>query len=165
MRTAQKLLWAALVLSALPLCRGAKDPSGGEHFDLVGIDYKKPQELSDAFFNPFKIQASIGSGSQKKDGAAVTNDTITDALGKRGVSGILYAPQGDRNRVIVGDQVFGIGDEITFPNADSDALSPLVPGASVVLRTVTSGSLGLDVTPDGEPARRIAYPLRAFWRP
>jgi hypothetical protein len=163
MKTALHLILAALAVAAVPL--RAKDPAGGEHFELVGTDYKKPQELSDSFFNPFKIQASIGSGAQRKEGAAVSNDTITDAVGKRGVSGILYASKSERNRVIIGDEVFGVGDELGFPNADSDAVSPLVPGATVVLRSVASASLTFDVTPDGEPARRVVYPLRAFWRP
>jgi hypothetical protein len=164
MKTPLPILIAALALGAPFL--GAKDaPVDGDHFDLVGPDYKKPQQLSDAFFNPFKIQASTESASQRKDGAAVTNEAITDAVGHRGVSGVLYAPQGDRNRVIIGDQVFGVGDELTFPSATSDTLAPLVPGASVVLRAVAKGSLSFDVTPDGEPPRRVSFPLKAFWRP
>jgi hypothetical protein len=164
MKATLTIFLAAAALEA-PLLGAKETAAGGEQFDLVRTDYKKPQELSDSFFNPFKIQASTESGSQRKEGAAVTNEAITDAIGRRGVSGVLFAPHGDRNRVIIGDQVFGVGDELTFPNPDSDAISPLVPGATVVLRSVASGTLSFDVTPDGETARRVAFPLRAFWRP
>jgi hypothetical protein len=159
MKTMLCFLLVALAAEA-PL-RGAKEAD--VDFNPVGIDYKKPQDLPDTFFNPFKIAAGVDS--QKKDSATVTNDTIIEALGHRGISGIIYAQRDSRNRVIIGDQVFGVGDELAFPNDTKDTPDPLVTGASVVLREVGKANLTLDVSPEGEPARRMTFPLRAFWRP
>jgi hypothetical protein len=159
MKTLSRFLLAALV-SGAPFC-GAKEAS--DDFNPIGIDYKKPQDLPDSFFNPFKVQSA--GESQKKDSATVTDDAIVEALGHRGISGIIYALREGRNRVIIGDQVFGVGDELTFPNDAKDVPDPLIAGASVVLREVGKANLTLEVTPESEPVRRLTFPLRAFWRP
>ncbi len=71
------------------------------------------------------------------------------------------------NKVIIGDQVFGVGEELSFPTKDTakDEPDPLVAGASVVLLEVKPESLTVEITAEGEPPRRLAYPLRNFWRP
>jgi hypothetical protein len=133
-------------------------------FGLIGPDYKKPREVPDVFFNPFKIQASSAiAAGPKKD--AVSNEAIAEAIARRGVTGIVCAPDGHASRVIIGDQVFAAGDELSFPVGEKDGLAPLVPGASTVLREVGPESLSFEVTPDGEAARRLNFPLRDFWRP
>jgi hypothetical protein len=160
MKTLPCILLAGLI-SGLPL-RGATDAGG---FNSVRPDYKKEQELPDTFFNPFKVQSTAESDLQKKDSATITNEAISDALSHRGISGVIYASRDSHDRVIIGDQVFGVGDELTFPNDAKDAPDPLVTGANVVLREVGTASLSFDVTPEGEPARRMNFPLRAFWHP
>lgn len=159
---------ALLFLLAFLACKArcaSSAPAEGGGFAGVGIDYKKPQELSASFFNPFRIQSASDSAMQKKDSATVTNDVVAGALAHRGVSGIIYTRQGGGSEVIIGDQVFGVGDELTFPDEGKDDPVPLVSGASVVLRGVGAGNLAFDVSPEGEPVRRMTYSLRGFWRP
>jgi hypothetical protein len=103
------------------------------------------------------------SAGPKKD--AVTNEAVAEAIARRGVTGIVCAPGGDASRVIIGDQVFAAGDELSFPVGNKDGLAPLLPGASTVLREVRPESLIFEITPDGEGARRLDFPLRDFWRP
>jgi hypothetical protein len=167
MKSALILLLAALAvvpLSGAPASSPASAPSGAALFEQVGSDYKKPQEVPDTFFNPFKIQAT-GSAAPKKGGAAITNELVSDAVGRRGVSGLAYAKTADASHVIIGDQVFGIGDELTFPDGDTGGSVPLVAGAIVVLRQIGAQDLALDLTPEGEATRRINLPLHAFWQP
>jgi hypothetical protein len=131
---------------------------------LIGTDYKKPSELPDTFFNPFKVEATSESMLQKK-GAAVTEQSVAEAVGRRGVSGILFGSKGGLNQVIIGDQVFHVGDELTFPEGDAGASAPLVPGASVILREIGEKNLVFDFSAEGESGRRSTYSLRNFWRP
>jgi hypothetical protein len=135
-------------------------------FGSVGTDYKKPQVLNDSFFNPFKAQAPE-SILQKQESASVTNEAVGAAIGHRGISGLVYATAGETDKVIIGDQVFSIGDELEFPPKDAtqDGPVPLVSGASIVLREVKAQSLTFEITPEGEASRQLVYPLRGFWRP
>jgi hypothetical protein len=133
-------------------------------FSLVGADYKKPQELPDSFFNPFKIDTAFESALQKK-AEPVTNEAVTDALDRHGVSGITYASEPGQNRVLIGDQVFGVGDELTFPDMEKGGSQPLMTGASITLREINPGYLSFDVTPEGEAAHRLSFSLRNFWKP
>ena len=155
------LLPLGLLVALAPLLRGA-DPAD-DPFRLFGVDYKKPQELPENFFNPFKNQAT-GSDLARREAASVTNESVASAIGRRGIFGIVYAPDARTDRVVVGDQVFCLGDELSFPNGDQAAFSPLVAGASVVLREVRPDNLQFDVVPEGEPARRLVFSLRGFWR-
>jgi hypothetical protein len=176
MKTALSLLCSALVLCALraedappapppaPAAAPASAPAPASPFSLVGADYKKPQELPDNFFNPFKVDATFESALQKKNGP-VTNEAITDALDLHGVSGIVYASAAGQSRVLIGDQVFSVGEEVTFPDLEKGGTLPLVPGANVTLREVSSGQLFFDVVPEGETGRRFGYSLRQFWKP
>ena len=161
MKTVFRLL---LLLAGLAAATArAELTSGDGRFQPIGIDYKKPQVLPDSFFNPFKVQ--VGAALSKKDGGGVTNESVSDAIGKRGVSGIVYGPGGKAKRAIIGDEVFDVGDELSFRDAGKPGGAPLVAGASVVLREVGSRSLGVDVTADGETTRRVTFPLLNFWKP
>ena len=153
MKSPLLLLLAALAAGTL---RGDPASLAGGRFGPIGLDYKKPQVLSDSFFNPFKVQA--GAGLSKKDGAAVTNESVAEAIGLRGVSGIVYAPGGKAKRAI-------IGDEVCFIDPTKADGAPLVPGVSVVLREVGLRSLGVDVSGDGEAPRRVIFPLLSFRKP
>ena len=135
-------------------------------FALVGRDYKKPLEVPDGFFNPFKIDTTSELVTQQKmAGVTVTNDAVTEAVERLGVSGIVYG-QGTAGaaRVIIGDQVFRIGDTLEFPDAKG-GMNPLIPGANVTLREVAANTLVFDFASETEPARRASFPLHTFWRP
>jgi hypothetical protein len=156
--------FALVFLLAAVLGRGAAPDE--RLFSNLGTDFKKPQVLPETFFNPFKAQAPE-SALQKQESASVTNEAVAAAISHRGISGLVYAAAGRANKVIIGDQVFGIGEELTFPTKDTakDEPDPLVAGASIVLLEVKPESLTVEITPEGEPPRRLAYPLRTFWRP
>jgi hypothetical protein len=153
------ILFLSLAIGLVPL-RGspAVDP-----FSFIGPDYKKPQELPENFFNPFKSQAS-GSDLARKEAVTVSNEAVASAIGHRGISGIVYSPDARADRVVVGDQVFAIGDELSFPDGDKPDGSPLVAGASVILRAVHQENLQFDIVPEGEASRRLVFSLHGFWR-
>jgi len=132
-------------------------------YSLIGPDYKKPVEVPDTLFNPFKVEMSNDLNQRK--GAVVTDQSVAAAVTHRGISGVVYAADGQMSQVIIGDQVFRIGDELSFPEAEGGALAPLVAGASVTLREVNAQSLVLEYSAEGEKARRAVVSLRAFWRP
>jgi hypothetical protein len=131
---------------------------------LIGPDYKKGTELPDTFFNPFKVEATLEMALQKR-GAVVTEQGIADAVGRKGVSGIIYAASASLSQVIIGDQVFRVGDELDFPDGEGGTMAPLVAGASVILRGVDPKDLVFDFTAEGESARRSTFSLRNFWAP
>ncbi len=130
----------------------------------IGPDYKKAAELPDTFFNPFKVEATMEMTLQKR-GAQVTEQGVADAVGRKGVSGIIYAANAGLSQVIIGDQVFRVGDELSFPEGDGGAMTALVAGASVILREVGAKNLVFDFTAEGESARRSTFSLRNFWAP
>ena len=138
-------------------------PGPTELFGHIGADYKKPLELTDTFFNPFK-NLSAGAASARREAASITNEAVTTAIAHRGVSGLVMGAEPQANRIVVGDQVFSLGDELTFPDGEKEGATPLIAGASVVLREVGRDHLRFDVTPEGELPRRVLFPLRAFWR-
>ena len=133
-------------------------------FALIGPDYKKPIDVPESFFNPFKVEATSELLQQRK-GAAVTEQSVAAAVARRGISGLVYAPDGRSDQVIIGDQVFRIGEELTFPEGDGGGLAALVSGATVTLREVNSGSLIFDFAAEGELPHRAVVSLRSFWRP
>jgi hypothetical protein len=134
-------------------------------FSLIGDSYKKPRDVPDTFFNPFKIQAGGGPGAQKKEGTAATPEGVATAISQRGITGIVYGPDGGAaSSVIIGDEVFAMGDELSFPD-DKGAYAPMVAGATVVLRAVNADSLALDITSDSEGVRHVTVPLRDFLKP
>ena len=133
-------------------------------FVMVGSDYKKAQELPDTFFNPFKVEATTDITQQKK-GITIDEQSVAEAVGRRGVSGILYAADPASNQVIIGDQVFRVGEELDFPGANDSAAAPLLLGATVVLREVGEKGIVFEFIAEGEAARRSTYSLRSFWRP
>jgi hypothetical protein len=155
------------ILLALAAAAGLHAAAPEERlFSNVGPDYKKPLVLTDTFFNPFRAQAPE-SVLQKQESASVTNESVGAAIGHRGISGLVYATAGESDKVIIGDQVFSIGDPLEFPSKDAnqDGMVPLVDGASIVLREVKAQSLTFEITPEGEATRQLVYPLRGFWRP
>jgi hypothetical protein len=131
---------------------------------LITPDYKKNQELPDSFFNPFKVEATLELSDQKK-AATVTEQSVADAIGRKGVSGVIFAPQPDMNEVIIGDQVFRVGDELDFPDGDAGAMGPLLAGANVFLREVDGKSLVLEFTAEGGTPHRSTFSLGTFLRP
>jgi hypothetical protein len=161
---------ASLAFGAAPSAGTANAGPAGSSPELarlisqIGADYKKARELSDTFFNPFKIEATMDMSLQKRS-ATVTEQSVAEAVGRKGVSGVLYGANAGMNQVIIGDQVFRIGDELAFPDGEGGAMTPLVAGASVVLREVGEKSLSFDFTTEGESARRSTFSLRNFWRP
>jgi len=160
MKTAPLLLFALLAAAAAHADGTASD---GGRFEPIGTDYKKPEVLTDTFFNPFKVQ--VESTFAKKDGTAVTNEKVAAAIGHRGISGIVYSPDGRATRAIIGDDVFAVGDELSFSDANKPEGMPLVLGVSVVLREVGAHGLGVDVSADGETTRRVNVPLGNFSKP
>ncbi|MGH7996465.1 MAG: hypothetical protein ACREFX_08950 [Opitutaceae bacterium] len=175
MKTDSRLALAALVaasfgLASPALARPVKAapkaaPAVPSQYALIGNNYRDVEVLPETFFDPFKIRATSQFPLDKTADVRVTNQTILDAVAQRGVSGILYGPDTKDNRVIIGDQVFGIGDELTFLNEAKGSDAPLVLGATVVLRSVKKENLSFDVTFDGESAHPLEFPLRTFWRP
>lgn len=132
--------------------------------NLIGPDYKKAEDLPDTFFNPFKVEATMEMTLQKRS-AAVTEQGVAEAVGRKGVSGIIYADNPGLSQVIIGDQVFRVGDELSFPDGEGGAMAPLVAGATVILREVGAKNLVFDFTAEGESARRSSLSLRSFWAP
>ena len=160
-----RILLATLLaaLAAGPVRGGAGAPPPDRSFDAFGPGYKEPRVLPESFFNPFRVRAEAGAA--KRDGPGATAEAVTDAISLRGVSGIVYAPGTGADRVIIGDQVFGLGDELAFPSPDKPGLAPLVAGTTVVLREVDPGHLALDISAEGETPRRVSFPLKAFLAP
>ena len=133
-----------------------------QRFDLIGPDYKKPQELPASFFNPFKSQTSIAALA-RKEVPSVTNEAVTDAVTKRGISGIVLAADLRTNRVVLGDEVFAVDDELSFADPRQSEPAPLLAGASVVLKAIRSENLEFEIRVEGEPPRTMTFPLRRFW--
>jgi hypothetical protein len=169
------ILCLALAAASVATVRGdpparapAQTPAAdlASRFSLIGENYKNAVVLPESIFNPFKVQAATGlPGAGRKDAAGASNESIADAVEHHRVSGILLAPNPADNRVILGDQVFGIGDPIEFFDKDKGVAMPLAMGANVVLREIKRDSLVLDVGIEGEAPHRVDFPLRTFWRP
>jgi len=164
MKPSALALFGTCTLATMGTVRAAAPaPAADTRFALFGADYKKPQVLPETFFNPFKVQTETTLA--KKEGPGAVADTVADAIGLRRVSGIVYAPGSGANRAIIGDQVFGIGDELSFPDGDKPGLAPLVAGSTVVLREVDQNHLAFDVGAEGEAPHRVSFSLRNFWTP
>ena len=73
-------------------------------------------------------------------------------------------PGGGTGRVIIGDQVFAVGDELGFPDGEKPGLAPLLAGSTVILREADAHHLVLEVSAEGEVPRRVNFPLVDFWR-
>lgn len=158
--------FAVMLLAALAARAATSAPnSPPSRLSLIGEDYRKAAVLPETFFNPFKVRASNAASLDKGGDAKVTDQTILDAMERRGVSGMIFAPEAADCRAIIGDQVFSVGDELNFSDDAKGADAPLVVGATVVLRDVSARQLALDVTFEGEGPHRLDFPLRTFWRP
>ena len=129
----------------------------------LGPDFKKPIEVPDSFFNPFKIQSVNELAPRKKEVAAVTNEQVAEAIGKRAISAILYSPDPKRNRAVIGDQNFEFGDELVFMG-EKGQREPLVAGVSVFLREIGEKTLQIEIATQGEASRMMAFSLRDFYR-
>jgi hypothetical protein len=132
-----------------------------DRFSLVDSQYKVARELPPTFFNPFKSQANGPGG--RKETASITNEMIADALSKRGISGIVLSADARAERVVLGDEVFGVGDELAFPAPKQPVPVALVAGSTVLLTVIRAENLEFEVRVDGEPSRRLTFPLHAFW--
>jgi hypothetical protein len=131
-------------------------------FDSFGSDYKRGQVLPETFFNPFKVR--FESGLAKREGPGATAESLAEAITRRGVSGLAASPGGGPGRVIIGDQVFCVGDELGFPDADKPGLAPLLAGSTVILRAADAHKLVFEVSADGDAPRRVNFPLADFWK-
>lgn len=160
MKTSGTALLAALLVGT---AAGTPAPAADTRYAPFGPAFKQPQVLPDSFFNPFKVQTEASAA--KKDGPGVAAESVAEAVTLRRVTGIAYAPAGGASRAIIGDEVFGIGDEVSFPDPDKPGLTPLVPGNTVVLREVDAHHLAFDVGAEGETPHRVIYSLRTFWSP
>jgi hypothetical protein len=146
-------------------------PPGGpaadlaSRFDLIGENYKKAAVVLESVFNPFRIQSAEAPGGSRRDPADITNEAIVAAVEHRRVSGVLLAPVAANNRVIIGDEVFAVGDPLEFFDLGAGATQPLVAGVSVTVREIRTDRLALDVGRESEAPRRVDFPLRTFWRP
>lgn len=167
MKSAAPLLLLILptaALGAVPAAVDLGDPAS--RFAAIGDAYKQAEVLTDSLFNPFKIKGAVGlPGGKGRDAAAVTDQGIADAVERRRVTGILLAPDPANNRVIIGDEIFSVGDALQFFDRDKGVDEPLALGATVVLKDVKQDSLAVEVSPDGENPRRLELTLRTFWRP
>jgi hypothetical protein len=132
---------------------------------FIGDDYKKRVAVTDALFNPFKVQVSIDTGVGHRDDGAVTDESIVSALEARRISGITFASNPAANRVILGDQIFGVGEAVEFFDDRNDKMAPLVSGVRIVLREVKQDSLVFEVAGENAAARRLIFPLHRFWQP
>ncbi len=162
MRTRAPIILFAAALAAAPAAAGT-GPAPADPFARIGPDYKKPQELTEGFFNPFRVEATSEMSLQRK-GGPVSNDAVDAAIVHRGVSGIILGTDPASNQAIIGDQVFRIGDELSFPDGDKGS-TPLVPGVSVVLSGIDKDILSLEVISEGEALRKASFSLKSFWRP
>jgi hypothetical protein len=159
-----------LLAAASPLFAAAPAPAPGPEaparFQPVGDNYKKAAVLEESTFNPFKIQSATGvPGFGRKDTPAASNEMVAEAVAHRRITGVLLAANPADNRVIIGDEVFGVGDTVEFFDRDKGANVPLAAGASVTIHEIRQNSLLLDIGLDGESPRRLDFPLRDFWRP
>jgi hypothetical protein len=152
----------AFIIAGLLATAAFGAPSVAEPFVAVRPDYKKPQVVPENFFNPFRARTAA-ENADHRDPALVSNDAVAEAVTTRSVSGLLLG--GVRGRVIIGDQVFAIGDPLEFPDDRSSGMAPLIPGTSVVLREVRRESLLLEIDSEGDAPRWLTYSLRSFWQP
>jgi len=139
-----------------------QDLPHGDRFELIGPHYKAPQELPPGYFNPFKSQTT-SAALARKEAPTVTNEAVAEAMTKRGVSGIVLSPDLRTNRVVLGNEVFGIDDELNFPDPKATEPAPLLGGANVVLRAIRVENLELEIRVEGEAARTMTFPLHRFW--
>jgi len=159
-----KLLLALLFLCCFALRTVWSADANDESLKRLGPDFKKPIEVPETLFNPFKIQSVNELAPHKKEVATVSNGQVADALGKRIISAILYSPTPKRNRAVIGDQNFEAGDELVFVN-DKGQREPLVAGVSVYLREIGEKTLQIEIATQGEASRLMAFSLRDFYRP
>lgn len=158
-----RALLAFLAAAALP---ASAVPAAAEAFVPIKPEYKKPREVPETFFNPFRAAAASGEGGgQRRDPSLSAADAVLAAVAARGVSGVTLGPAPADNRAIVGDQVFAPGDTLEFPPDKAGPPVPLVPGSVVVLREVGHDRLVFDVQGEGESGQQASFPLRRFWQP
>lgn len=160
---ARRLLPLLLVLPVLPAGAQPNDAST-PLFSQLTEDYKKPLDVPSTFFNPFKIQAALHLGDDRRGNVAVSDDAVRSALTSRGLAGVVFHPGAAASHVIIGNDVFGVGDELQFVD-DAGKTSPLIPNATVVLRAIGATDLTLEVTAGGEPPHPLSYSLHAFLQP
>ncbi|HEY3756922.1 MAG TPA: hypothetical protein VGL42_12290 [Opitutaceae bacterium] len=132
-------------------------------FGQMTVDYKNPVEVPANLFNPFKAQL-LQKGDDHSAVATVSDDAVRAAVASRGLSGLVLAAAASDNRAIIGNEVFGVGDELSFTD-DKGASAPLVSSATVVLKSISKQTLLLELTAGGESPRMVAISLRAFLAP
>lgn len=158
-----RCLLAAVAMTGLLLpAAAASDLASSTPFGQMTEDYKRPFEVPANFFNPFKVQ--ITARGDDHGTVAVSDDSLRAALSQRGLSGLVLAASAADSRAIIGDEVFGVGEELQFTD-DKGGTAPLVANASVVLRGITKTSLVLELTCGGESPRTVSFALRSFLRP
>lgn len=148
---------------AAPAAAGPLDGSA-PLFSQLTEDYKRPVDVPNSFFNPFKIQAGVRAGDDRRDTAVASDGAVRAALSQRGLSGVVFDHDAAQNRAIIGNQVFAVGDELQFVD-DSGKTSSLVPNATVILRAISATQLTLDVATGGEAPHPVTYSLHTFLQP
>jgi hypothetical protein len=159
------VILASGVAVARPARGAGVSRDGASRLALVGDDYRKVEVLPPSFFNPFKVRATSAIPLDRDSNLKITDDAVLQSLEHAGVTGMLLASGGRECRVILGDQVFGVGDTLEFPDGDNPVNTPLLKGAKVVLKGITPVDLDLEVTFAGEAPHPLTFPLRSFWRP
>lgn len=134
-------------------------------FRLIGEDYKHASVLPPSLFNPFSIRGAGLPGLGRKDAVDSSDQAVADAVLRRRITGLSLSPDAADSRVIIGDQVFQVGDPLEFFDPDKDTPAPLVLGVRVVVRAIERESLHLEVGVEGDAPHRVDIPLRTFWRP
>ena len=134
-------------------------------FNAVGVDYKKPQVLTETFFNPFHVQMGMDA-MQKRNSAAITDEAVTDAIGTRKISGVLYQRQAKSPPASSSaTRCSPSARRSTFPDDTKARSIPWSRARASSCAAVAADSIGLDVSPETEATRRLNIPLRAFWHP
>jgi hypothetical protein len=133
-------------------------------FIPITPDYKKPVEVAEDFFDPFRAQTSASGEGEGKEAGVISDEAVSAAIGARGVSGVVLEKDDGADRVIIGDQVFSAGDELLFPDVKTGESAPLLAGAAVILREIHRDSLVFEINPGSSATRRLPFSLRQFWR-
>jgi hypothetical protein len=145
------------------LCRASAEdkPASYAGYNLTA---RAAVTLGENFYNPFKLtarQAALPLSAL----STLTNEQIAQLLGERKVQGLIFGADGvTGKRVIIGDELFTVGDEIAFYNNDC-VLTRLSSAGIIHLVKITRESLEFEISVNGQPSRRVDYSLSSFFTP
>jgi len=160
MKPSHFVFWATF-LSVPCIARAADKPNLYAGCDLTA---RTAVTLDENFYNPFKLttrQAALPLSTR----STLTNEQIVELLGERKIQGLIFGADGmTGTRAIIGDQVFAVGDEIAFYNADY-VFTRLSSAGIVRLLKITRESLEFEISVSGQPSRNMQYSLSTFFSP